>query len=176
MFISFISSILTYWEIIYNIYTDVMSSWPLQHLIKICPATQIPLLYYLYSLAYLQQPLKYLFTHFSYIVSCKHPYSCNVIYTTSPHKYVLIYFLFCCWLLVGCSCYFYIVLLIVWFFSELTVFACMNCLKIELILSSIKLKTVCQYFLNPRMEIPTTHNILLFRPMLCAIVLFFGAT
>ena len=41
---------------------------------------------------------------------------------------------------------------------------------------SIKLNTLCQYFLNPKMEIPTTHEILLFRIMLCAIVLIFGAT
>ena len=40
---------------------------------------------------------------------------------------------------------------------------------------SIKDNTHFQYVLNMNMEIPTTHEILLLRLMLCAIVLFFGA-
>ena len=58
----------------------------------------------------------------------------------------------------------------------LSVLACKNYLKVGVVLVSIKLKTICQSFLNPKMEIPTTHEILLFRLVLCTIVLVFGAT
>ena len=58
------------------------------------------------------------------------------------------------------------------FFSALSVSAWKNCLKVGLILSSIKLKTLCYYFLNPKMEIPATQEILSFRIVLCTIVLF----
>ena len=61
------------------------------------------------------------------------------------------------------------------FFSALNVLSCKNCLNIGLILRSTKLKTVCQYLLNPEMEIPTTQEILLFRLVVCAVFLFFGA-
>ena len=53
-------------------------------------------------------------------------------------------------------------------FSALTVSGFNNCLKVGLILSSMKLKIICQYFLNMNMEIT--------RLMLYAIVLFFGTT
>ena len=59
------------------------------------------------------------------------------------------------------------------FITELIVSDCKNCLKVGLIFSSIKLKTVCQYLLNPKMDITTTQEILLFRLMLCANVLFY---
>ena len=58
----------------------------------------------------------------------------------------------------------------------LTVSACKNCLKFGLILSSIKLKTFCQYLSNSKMDIPTAQEILLFRLMICAIVFFLNAT
>ena len=56
------------------------------------------------------------------------------------------------------------------FLSSLTVLACKKCLKVGLILRPIKLKTACQYFLNQKMEIPTTQDILLFRLVLYTIV------
>ena len=93
-----------------------------------------------------------------------------------PYKYIIVYFLLCHCLLVEGYHYFYIVLLIVWFFSALTVLNCKNYFNVRLILISIKLKTVCQYFLNPKMEITTTQEFLSFRLILCAIILFFGAT
>ena len=49
-------------------------------------------------------------------------------------------------------------------------------LRLAVFLISIKLNTCSQYVLNPNIEIPTMHDILLFRVMLCAIILFFGAT
>ena len=48
-------------------------------------------------------------------------------------------------------------------------------MKVGVVLISIKLKTLCQYLLNPKMEITTTHQILLFKIMLYAIFLFFLA-
>ena len=51
-----------------------------------------------------------------------------------------------------------------------------NCLKVVVVLISIKFNTRFQYVLNPKMDIPTTQEILLFRLILCAIVLCFGAT
>ena len=59
------------------------------------------------------------------------------------------------------------------FFSALTVLACKNCLKVRILLSSIKLKNVCRYLLNLMMEIPTTQDILVFGIMVCAIILVF---
>ena len=53
---------------------------------------------------------------------------------------------------------------------------CRNCLKVGVVLIPIKLNTHLQYVLKTKMYIPTTKEILLFRLMLCAIVLFFGAT
>ena len=41
---------------------------------------------------------------------------------------------------------------------------------------SIKLNTFSRYVLNPKMEIPTRHEIRLFRIVTCTIILFFGAT
>ena len=38
------------------------------------------------------------------------------------------------------------------------------------------METLCQYLLNPKKEIHITHEILLCRLVICAIVLFFGAT
>ena len=60
------------------------------------------------------------------------------------------------------------------FLSALTVSALENYLEVGIILSSIKLKTLCQYFFNPKMDIPTTQEIIFFRFMICTIVLFFG--
>ena len=59
------------------------------------------------------------------------------------------------------------------FFSALTVSACKIVLEVGPILSSIKLKEKYHYFLKPKVEIPTTQEILLFRLIICAIVLFF---
>ena len=54
--------------------------------------------------------------------------------------------------------------------------ACKNFSNVEIFCICTKSKTCFQYVLNPKMEIPTTHDILLFRLMLCAIVWLFGAT
>ena len=62
------------------------------------------------------------------------------------------------------------------FFSVFSVSDFKKWLKVGLILSSIELKNICQHFLNTNMEITTMHDIILFRLMVCAIVLFFGAT
>ena len=56
-----------------------------------------------------------------------------------------------------------------------SVLSCKKCFKVGVVLISIKFKTLCQYFLNPKMEIPTTRKILLRTIMICAIVLLFGA-
>ena len=61
-------------------------------------------------------------------------------------------------------------------FSVLSVSACKKYVKFGVVFLSIKLNTCSQYVLNPNIESPTMHEILLFRVMLCAIVLFFGAT
>ena len=99
-------------------------------------------------------------------------YSWTIIHPTSPCKYVFVYFLFCHCLIVEGSRYFYIVLLIEYFFLMLYVLACKNCLKVGIILRFIKLKTLCRNFLKPKMEISTSREILLFRLVICAIVLF----
>ena len=83
-----------------------------------------------------------------------------------------VYFLFCHCLIVEGSRYFYIVLLIEYFFLMLYVLACKNCLKVGIILSFVKLKTLCRNFLKLKMEISTSREILLFRLVICAIVLF----
>ena len=109
---------------------------------------------------------------------CLKSYSWTVIHTTSPHKHVFVYLMFHHFLLVEVSHYFYIKLLIVLFvFSQRCLFRiARNAKKVGLILISIKLKTLCQYFLNPKMEITTINDILLFRLMLYAIVYIFGST
>ena len=61
------------------------------------------------------------------------------------------------------------------FFSALNISARKNCLKVELILSSIKFPKN-RYLLNLEMDITTKQEIILFRLMLCVIVLLFGAT
>ena len=79
-------------------------------------------------------------------------------------------------LIVEQSHYFNILLLISWLvFLTLSVSYCRNCLKCGVLLISIILKTLCQYFFNPKMEIPKTHEIILFRLMLYVIILLFGA-
>ena len=62
------------------------------------------------------------------------------------------------------------------FFLSMSFSSCKNYLKVDVVCISIKANTRFQYVLNPKMEIPTTHEILLLRLMLCVIVLFFGAT
>ena len=80
-------------------------------------------------------------------------------------------------LLVKCSNYSNTVSLVLWFVSlELIVLDRNTCLKVGLMLSYIKLNTVYQYFSNPKADITTTQNILLFIIMMCSIVLFFDAT
>ena len=51
-----------------------------------------------------------------------------------------------------------------------------KCLKVDIVCIYIRANTHFQYVLNPKIEIPTTHEIILVRLVLCAIVLFFGAT
>ena len=57
-----------------------------------------------------------------------------------------------------------------------SVSACKNRSKVDVVCIYIKANTHLQYVLNTKTEIPTTQEILLIRLMLCAIVLFFGAT
>ena len=84
-------------------------------------------------------------------------YYWTVTHPNFPCKSFLVYLLFRYCLLVEGSNYFYIVSLIVCsVFSALTVSAYKNCLKVGIILSSIKLKTVCHYLLNLKMDITTT--------------------
>ena len=49
-------------------------------------------------------------------------------------------------------------------------------MKVVVVLISIKLNTHFQYILNPKMDISTTQEIILFGIILCAVVLFVGAT
>ena len=85
--------------------------------------------------------------------TCLKLYPWTIVHPTFPWNYVIVSF----------------------FFLELSVLACNNCLKVGVVFIYIRLKTLCQYLLNPKMEITTTHEILLFSLMLCTIVLFFGA-
>ena len=101
-------------------------------------------------------------------------YSCTVIHPSFPRNYVLIYLLFRHFLLVEGSHYFYIISLIVCIFYRRWLFWIGFFLKVEIISISIKSTTVCKYFSNPNMEITTTHETLLFRIIICAILLFFA--
>ena len=47
-FISFLSPIFPYCDLVDDIYTDVVSPRHIKHTLYLCPATQTPLLYYLY--------------------------------------------------------------------------------------------------------------------------------
>ena len=57
----------------------------------------------------------------------------------------------------------------IFFFFEFIVLACKRCLKVGLMLSSVRLNTVHQYFSNPNMVI-TRQDILMFSFMTYAIV------
>ena len=109
--------------------------------------------------------------------TCLKLYLWNIIHPTLPCKYVLVNLLFYHCLIVECFQSFYILLLIVWIvFLALSVSDCNNFLKVGVVLISIKPNTRFQYVSNPKMDIPTTQEILLFRLMLYDIVMFFGAT
>ena len=66
---------------------------------------------------------------------------CTVIHTTSPRKYVFVYLLFFHCLLVEVPSFFTPYRCYYDFFSEFSVLDCKNCLKVGIILRSIKLKT-----------------------------------
>ena len=63
--IYFLLPILSYWYLIENIYTDIMSPFHLQNLLDHCTSTQTQILEYIYNLSYLKQCLMYLFTLFN---------------------------------------------------------------------------------------------------------------
>ena len=62
------------------------------------------------------------------------------------------------------------------FFLALIFSTCKKCSKVGVVCKSIKANTCFLYVLNPKMWIPTTQEILLFRIVMFAIILFFGAT
>ena len=97
----------------------------------------------------------------------------TIVHPALPCKNVIVNLLFHHCLLAEGFRSFYIVSLIVWLvLSVLIVLACGNVLKVGVALISIKLNNFPQYVLNPKMNIPTTQEILLFSIILCAIVLF----
>ena len=99
-------------------------------------------------------------------------YTWIIVDITSPCKYVILHFLFYHCLLVEVSQSFYIISLIVWL--VLVVLDCKNCLKVDVVLISIKLNTRFHNLMNPNMDIPTTQEIILLRLMIYAIAFFFS--
>ena len=99
------------------------------------------------------------------------------MHLTLFHKYVIIYLLFHHCLLKEGSHYFDIVLLILWFiFLSVDFFGLQELFEGWAHIEIHKNKNFFHYLFFPKMDIPTTQEILLFRIMLCTIVLFFGAT
>ena len=143
----------------------------------------IPLRLYLSALRSHTGTIFYCPLIFLFYCSCWVPLLCPCLwdlfeflslYLNSPFKYVFVKKLFYYCLLVGVSHSFYIVPFIVWFFfSVLSVSAWKNCFKVGAVLISILLNNRLQYIFNPNIDISTTQEIILFRPVLCATVLFF---
>ena len=107
--------------------------------------------------------------------TCLKLYTWNIVHPTSTCKHIIVKLLFHHCLLVEGSQSLYIVslrirlvLINVECFVLQELFKGLGCLYLHQI---EHLFPIC---LDPNMDIPETHNILLFRIMLCAIVLFFG--
>ena len=119
-----------------------------------------------------------LFCLFHVDENCLKLYPWTIVHTNSPCKHILVNVLFDHCLLVEGSQSLYIVSLIVLFvllgidyFGLQELFEGWCCLYLHK-----KSNTCFQYVLKQKMDITTTQDILLFRLMLCAIVLFFGET